>query len=82
MNAVGEPVRDDTFLVCFNPHHEPILFYMPESRNGGCTDWELLIDTSHPSKKETIIVKAGDAYELIPRSTVLLRRRTNDDSSS
>src|SRR5215469_5883536 len=29
VNGVGEPIRDETFMILFNPHHEPIKFYMP-----------------------------------------------------
>ena len=32
VNGVGEPIRDETFLILFNPHHEPIQFYMPPRR--------------------------------------------------
>lgn len=73
VNVVGEPIRDETFLICLNPHHEPIDFYMPQSRNDQCTSWELQLDTGDPTKQETVIVQAGKPYELIPRSIVLLR---------
>ena len=45
VNGVGEPIRDDTFLILFNPHHEPIQFYMPPQEG---TAWELLLDSSLP----------------------------------
>jgi len=71
VNHVGEPIRDDTFLICLNPHHEPIKFYMPR-RHG--TAWEVLIDTNVPEGLETrLIVHAGEPYELAPRCTTLLR---------
>jgi glycogen operon protein len=70
VNPVGEPIRDESFLMLFNPHHEPILFYMP--RRPG-TAWELLLDSAHPDCQDKTIIPAGDAFELIARSTALLR---------
>ena len=70
VNHVGEPIRDETFLVLFNPHHEPIKFYMPP-RTG--TAWELLLDSRLPEDGAHPVIAAGEAYELIPRSTALLR---------
>ena len=30
VDDAGEPVKDDTFLIMLNCHHEPIQFYMPK----------------------------------------------------
>ena len=32
VNGVGEPIRDETFLILLNPHTEPIRFYMPRDK--------------------------------------------------
>jgi len=74
VNHVGEPIRDETFLILFNPHHEPIQFYMP--RRPG-TAWELLLDSNLPSDGVRPVVAAGEFYELIPRSTAVLRELTD-----
>jgi glycogen operon protein len=74
VNGVGQPIHDDTFLILLNPHHEPIQFYMP--RRPG-TAWELLISSATPESKEAVIVRAGEFYELISRSTALLREITD-----
>jgi glycogen operon protein len=69
VNAIGEPIRDDTFLVLFNAHHEPMRFTLPPSRPG--TTWELCFDTRNsgiPSQK----LRSRKAYSLIDRSMVLL----------
>ena len=34
MDRYGEPIRDQTFLLCMNPHHEHIQFYMPPCSPG------------------------------------------------
>ncbi len=47
VNAVGEPILDSSFLLLFNPHHEPIRFTLPKPRPGMV--WRLLIDTRVPA---------------------------------
>jgi isoamylase len=74
VNGVGQPILDETFMMLLNPHHEPIKFYMPR-REG--TAWEVLLDSAFPGRKEGPVVGAGDPYELIPRSTALLRELTD-----
>jgi glycogen operon protein len=69
VNGVGEPIRDYTFLILLNPHHEPIRFFMPQ-REG--TAWEVLLDSAFPEKTDKPVVAAGQSYELIARSTALL----------
>ena len=43
VTPMGEPFRDDTFLILFNPHHEPMRFMLPHTRSRNA--WELCIDT-------------------------------------
>ncbi len=38
----GTPVRDDSFLVLFNAHHDPIAFHLPDY---GAAGWMVLVDT-------------------------------------
>jgi glycogen operon protein len=70
VNGVGEVIRDETFLILLNPHHEPIQFYMPQRRGAA---WELMIDSAAPDRSDKPIIAAGHFHELIPRSTALLR---------
>jgi glycogen operon protein len=70
VNAVGEPIEDESFMILLNPHHEPIRFYMPRR---GATAWQVLLDSANPERTEGPLVPAGQFYELIARSTVLLR---------
>ena len=71
VNEIGEPIRDDTFLILFNPHHEPVRFILPQSRPG--TAWELYLDTrsSEPAKPRSL--RSRRSYQLIPRSLALFR---------
>ena len=70
VNAVGEPIQDDTFLVLFNPHHEPARFTLPRIHPG--TAWELCLDTRSiiPPKRRLQVRKV---YQLLDRSLALLR---------
>ncbi len=70
VNGVGEPIIDETFMILLNPHHEPIRFYMPAIPG---TAWELVLDSAEPNREKRPIISAGEFYELIPRSTAVLR---------
>lgn len=41
----GEPITDDTFVILFNAHHEPLDFKMPRLKNSRA-GWEMILDTS------------------------------------
>jgi glycogen operon protein len=74
VNGVGEPIRDESFLILLNPHHEPIRFFMP-SRKGSA--WELLMSSGAPTSADHPVIAAGEPYDLIARSTALLRELTD-----
>ena len=68
----GEPIRDDTFLLLVNAHHEPIPFVLPGQEH---LDWLLLLDTANEDGflKEGRKFSSGDDVEVAGRSTNLLR---------
>jgi hypothetical protein len=69
VDALGQPLRDSTYLIMVNPHWEPIEFWMPK---GGCERrWTLVLDTRTAAVPEPAVVKTGEFYELIPRSLAL-----------
>jgi glycogen operon protein len=74
VNGVGESIRDETFMVLLNPHTESIKFYMP--RRQGMA-WEVMLDSAQPERTEKPVIAPGDPYELIARSTALLRELTD-----
>ena len=43
LDAFAQPVRDDSFLILFNAHSEPIPFKLPKARNCG---WRRILDTA------------------------------------
>ena len=71
MNAIGEPIRDDTFLILLNPHHEPVRFTLPHARAG--MGWELRLDTRNQGVPKPRSVSSRRSYRMIPRSFALFR---------
>jgi isoamylase len=70
VDALGQPLIDDTFLILFNPHWEPIDFYTPKEH--GEQHWRVLLDTRTHERLEETLMPAGEFYTVIPRSLVLL----------
>ncbi len=72
----GQHIHDDSFLLIFNSHHEPVEWRV-SGRWGG--SWELLLDTAagHPAKPGGEPVKRN--IVLTDRSVVLLRRLDEPD---
>ncbi|MEP7015960.1 MAG: glycogen debranching protein GlgX [Verrucomicrobiota bacterium] len=68
----GQPVRDDTFLLLINAHHEPIPFVLPGEEQ---LDWELLLDTmtGEGFLKEPKKFASGDDVDVGARATCLLK---------
>ena len=68
----GQPVQDDTFMLLFNAHHEPVKFVLAGQK--GVT-WERLIDTNDEAGFLDATTKhsAGDELELVPRSVSVFK---------
>jgi glycogen operon protein len=75
----GEPVRDDTFLLLFNAHYDPLTFILPGREE---IRWETVINTATEAGfvKAGEVVAAGDEVELIERSLSLLRLSEGDQT--
>lgn len=69
VDALGQPLTDSTFLILFNPHWEPIGFYLPARQ--GEQAWRLLVDTRIFGDADPLIFDAGQPYKLISRSLAL-----------
>ncbi|HYO80714.1 MAG TPA: glycogen debranching protein GlgX [Bryobacteraceae bacterium] len=63
VNALGQRVDDETFLIMFNPHWEPIQFYMPPAQTAA--GWKLLFDTRIV---EECTIATCEPYQLLERS--------------
>jgi glycogen operon protein len=69
----GERIVDDSLLLLFSAHHDPIDFTVPTGPYG--EQWELVLDTDDPGVREgSKTYKAGDGVPLEGRSVVVLRR--------
>jgi glycogen operon protein len=66
----GEEIVDDSFLLLFNAHFEPVTFTVPARRFGA--HWELVLATGEHSGGDTLA--ARDAVEVQDRSVTVFRR--------
>ena len=74
VDAQGERIVDDTFLVLLNAYHEPLDFALPAHRRG--VRWETVLDTRVPEgRRRQRPLKGGETYTLEGRSLALLRLR-------
>ncbi|GHF38826.1 glycogen debranching protein GlgX [Streptomyces morookaense] len=69
----GEPVTDDSFLLMFNAHEEPLDFVVPVDHG---RQWQVVVDTARPEGVSTDGPKmaAGERLTLTDRSLVILQR--------
>ncbi|GAA2415931.1 glycogen debranching protein GlgX [Actinomadura vinacea] len=69
----GRPIEDDSFLLLFNAHSEPVEFVLPGPEYG--ERWEFTLDTADPrAVGERARVKARDQVTVASRSLTALRR--------
>src|SRR5438477_367829 len=68
----GDPVRDDTFLLLINAHHEPIPFLLPGEEH---LEWEQILDTTNEDGflKQPTNFSSGDDVDLNERTTYLFK---------
>ncbi|MEO8303895.1 MAG: glycogen debranching protein GlgX [Betaproteobacteria bacterium] len=68
----GRPLRDDSFLVLVNAHHEPVPFVLPVP--DGETHWTVVLDTHSPDSFPTALpFDVTSRYPLEARSVAVLR---------
>jgi isoamylase len=68
----GRLVRDDSFLLLFNAHHEALSFTMPAE--SFARSWQVVIDTAADLVGQGRAIAAGDIIELAGRSVVVASR--------
>jgi isoamylase len=68
----GEPVRDSSFLLLFNAHHEKLQFTVPPAAYGEI--WESELDTAMPLYSDRPRLKAGAVTTLESHSLLVVRR--------
>jgi glycogen operon protein len=68
----GQPITDDSFLLCFSAHHEPIDFVLPGREE--TIDWQVVLDTALSAVTDAKPVPAGEVLTVQPRTLVVLQR--------
>jgi len=72
----GEPMRDESFLVLFNAHFEPLDFTIPTQWGDR---WRVVLETAEPlppADDAAATAKAGEAFRVEARALTLLRRES------
>jgi glycogen operon protein len=69
----GEEMRDDSFMLLFNGHYEPITFNLPTRRFG--LRWKVALSTAEGRfGDDGAVVAAREPIDVESRSIVVLRR--------
>ncbi len=77
----GEPIRDNSFLLLINAHHEPLQFVLPGQKK---VEWQLLLDTASVDGfcREPQNFVSGDEVEIPERATMLLKLITGSTAQA
>ncbi len=80
-NFEGEPIRDETFLLLINAHHEPLQFILPGQKS---VTWQLVLDTASAEgfSTQSQDSQSGDEVEIKNRSTILLKLATGSTAQA
>ncbi len=70
VDSRGRKIVGDTLLLLFNAHHEPFPFTLPD--HGVNEQWELLLDTSDPTRQDEFF-PMGEEFALRERSLAVFR---------
>ena len=71
LDVRGQRVTDDSFVLCFNAHHEPIDFALPSDEFGKA--WVPVIYTAAESDDESESHDAGGEVTVAARAVMVLR---------
>jgi isoamylase len=71
-NQRGERVVDDSFLLCFNAHHETLEFLTPDGNYA--REWTVALDTAIPNGVSENVIEAGTHVKVAARSLLVLRK--------
>jgi isoamylase len=68
----GQRITDDSFLLLFNTHPEPIEWTLPKQWGQW---WDLVTDTADPGRSEDGVLESSATMPVAGRSVVVLRHR-------
>ncbi len=77
----GNPIRDDTFLLFFNAHHEDFAICLPGKPG---VEWQLVLNTADEAGflKEPVRCKAGQEFTMMQRSLCLFMQSAGSDDEA
>lgn len=75
-DARGQRVLDDSFLLCFNAHYEPIEFTLPPKEFGAA--WEVVVYTGPEETTPADEVPGGGGLNVEAHTAVVLRALPSD----
>jgi glycogen operon protein len=77
----GQPIRDDTFYLVFNAHHEDVVFLLPGKEG---VSWQMIINTADPAGfvENARIKVSGTKYSATGRSLSLFRQVVGSDEEA
>ncbi|MBV9462898.1 MAG: glycogen debranching enzyme GlgX, partial [Verrucomicrobiae bacterium] len=80
-DAFGQPIRDATFLLLTNAHHEPVKFVLPGRK---AVRWELFLNTADEKGflGESVFLDSGAETELTERSLCLFKLAGGSDEQA
>jgi glycogen operon protein len=67
----GQRMVDDSFLLCFNAHHEAIQFTLPSAEFGA--SWQIVLQTGDVDPAPEATAAAGTTLTVDARTTVVLQ---------
>jgi len=70
-DARGQRVLDDSFVLCFNAHHEPIEFTLPPAEFGA--EWRIVVDTAGEEATPSKDLRAAAKLTVDAHSAVVLQ---------
>ena len=71
-DARGQPVTDNSFLLCFNANDKPQDFVTP--KGDYAKEWTATLDTADATGSTELVVTAGKKISLQARSLLVLRK--------
>jgi glycogen operon protein len=71
VDALGNPVSDDTFLILLNCHIEPVEFTLPPIE--GVADWQIVVDTNAGTVEPEVALDIDHVAKLERQSLLMLR---------
>ena len=74
----GQLIIDDSFLLCFNAHYEPLEFTTPPDDFGA--HWRTVVSTSADTTKPAVEIGAASTFTVDARATVVLQAVPADEA--